>query len=676
MAIDISRVRAVIKQMTLEEKVQFLGCGLSLKTAQSQRFKVFSLLLPDELLFYKPNLSAIGCAFDTQLAKDYGKLCKNLALDAQQLVDGVINLGVIRKPMKPGAETMLAEDPYVVSELADAFIEGAGSVIATNILSGEEAFEDRYMDARAMRELYFKPFETLKSKLAGATVPSGCLNEATLFNCKNFVSLVNELLPQYALLLNEAGSVIDRTESLIAGSTFEIAHAESDMRKVIKDVENGCLDEKRLDNAIERIIYFVASRYEDLKTLQESTLSYDFDKRIARISPVLLKNDGTLPLSPGTRIAVAGDLSKEEFSDLSTFLPTEKNRAHADTVIVFATPQQEDTSVGAAAEKALIAATDAGKKTVLVILSPRPLQTTAILPANAVLYVPKIYFYTFEAIVELLHGFTNPSGKLNVSWAFKEKDYPANLNTRAASRGMFCYESVYNGYRYFNSFKKGLQFPFGHGLSYTKFEYANLKITADFECVWVDYTVKNTGGVAGEHVSFVFCDLEQSPIYGLKSRLGAFSRVQLDKGKETTVRLKIPYERLSCFDAQNDKWVIPGGQLSVKIADSAEHIKISDTVKLPHGTRVTAGLNQKKIPSYYAQDRFAPLGNEIELLLQTSYLKENSEHAHYLDTPSKKKKQALEKTLKKRIQKVLKISHTHFNGLSEYAFDKILKSYT
>ncbi|MCL2061555.1 MAG: glycoside hydrolase family 3 C-terminal domain-containing protein [Firmicutes bacterium] len=672
---DIGRVRAVVSQMTLKEKIRFLGCGLSLKTPSLERLKVFSLKLGEELLFHRPALFALACTFNRELVSAFGEKRAQAAHSEKEIADGAVNLGVIRNPMAQGSEAMFSEDAYITAELAKAYIEGAGAVIGTNILSGEGAYCDRFMDARALNELYAKPFQTVAAQLAGAAIPSGCLNGEPLFGSKQQVQVLKSALADDAFILNEAASVGQKSAAVSTGASLEIGQSEFDLRAIETLVENGQLDERRVDACVERAVWYIARRYEALKKPFDKKPRFDADARAAAQSMVLLKNDGTLPLKAADeKIHIAGNLDKAGAALMEQQLPSSvKLSLHASTALIFA--KAENGRLNAHALKHLSDAAEAGKKTVLVIISPRPAETGGLLSANAVLYVPHVYAATYKAIADVLSGELNPSGKLAVSWAFNQKDYPAAKSDLAAARGnMFCYESVYNGYRYFNSFNQRLQFPFGHGLSYTDFEYSDLNVSAKNEGLDVSFTVKNTGAHNGDTVAFVFCNLDNAPVYGVQNRLAAFARVSLDKGESVSVKLRIELDRLSVYSEETGSFAVLGGKYTVCVASSASDVKLSDTVKVS-GTARAAALTHRQIPSYFGEARFTPLGTEIEAVLKTPLIQKLNPNAAYLARPNHKKAHSLEKSANKKITKAKGTqAHSDFTGLSEFGFSKLLKS--
>lgn len=673
---DIDRVKLVVGQMTLKEKVQFLGCGVGLKTVALNRLKIYSMALADDLLYYKPILSALGCTFDRELMSVYGSISKYHSAEKSLSMDGVINLGVIREPMEEGAGHMLGEDAFLVSELAKAFIDGAGTVIGTNIASGEKAFADRYMDSRALKELYLKPFIDVAKSLGGAVIPSGCLNGEIMSESKEFVAEIVSSLSENAIIINEAGSIIDKVKTLSTDCCFEIGQSSSKDKQLIKLVEDGKLSEKRIDNCIERNIMYFAEHYEKAKKEGKPVKSQiEFDKRVSSESIVMLKNDGVLPLSASnTLFSFCGNVDPEIISVMSSTIKCNITKTGKDGDVVCILAKAENGEFPSSATKLIDASISAGKKTVLFIQSPTPLELPDVVGVNAIFYVPCVYFSTYTAIAEILCGAVNPSGKLNVSWAFKPSDYPAQKNARAYSRGMYCYESVLNGYKYFSTFNAPVRYCFGHGLSYSNFEYTKFKADVIDDVINIEFVVKNNSKIMGSTVAMIFADLpDSSSILGIKTRLIGFARIELDPGENTLVKINKDVDSLVLFDERDNVWIAPGGKYTIKVCESVDNVKASDTVKMPRSSRLDFGLNKKKVSSYYVESNFNPTGTDIEKVVRQPLLQSSNKNENYLLRPDEQEQAKFDKALTKKIRKATKEKDLTcaFTGVSYHGYKKL-----
>lgn len=192
-----------------------------------------------------------------------------------------------------------------------------------------------------------------------------------------------------------------------------------------------------------------------------------------------------------------------------------------------------------------------------------------------------------NALAKVLLGDINPSGKLAESFPKNLMDSPAHKLGEFGIHNKVIYnEGVYVGYRYYDSNNIDVEFPFGHGLSYTTFEYVNLSVThdestiADDVEVRIQVTIKNTGKVYGaETVQIYVADKEASvprPIHELKG----FTKVFLEPGEEQTVELSLYKDSFGFYDVEKHCFVAEAGDFEIQVGSSSRDIRLSETVKL------------------------------------------------------------------------------------------------
>ncbi len=177
-----------------------------------------------------------------------------------------------------------------------------------------------------------------------------------------------------------------------------------------------------------------------------------------------------------------------------------------------------------------------------------------------------------NAIGEVLSGMYNPSGKLSMTWYKDKKDVAPIMDYDILKRGQT--------YRYF---KGETLFPFGYGLSYTKFEYSNLEVDKDVlgkEDISVSFTVKNIGSVKGSEVCQLYGKLLNSPLKSPEKLLLAFERLTLESGEEKRVSLKINAEALKLFDVESQQFFIPKGLAYIFLGYSSEDVRLSKTLHI------------------------------------------------------------------------------------------------
>jgi beta-glucosidase len=201
-----------------------------------------------------------------------------------------------------------------------------------------------------------------------------------------------------------------------------------------------------------------------------------------------------------------------------------------------------------------------------------------------------------QAIANVLFGVINPSGKLPVTFAVTEKDLPhpdlSGMRTTMTSTGLeslpareqphdfsvdYDVEGMMTGYRWFQNKKVAPQFPFGFGLSYTKFVYSELKVAADGSSVSFD--IRNTGDREGDEVAEVYVTLPATSGEPFR-KLAAWKRVTLSPGATQTVIVPIAPLYLSTFTIDKNSWIRLGGDYLIEAGASSEDTPLHQTLHL------------------------------------------------------------------------------------------------
>ncbi|MGZ3821365.1 MAG: glycoside hydrolase family 3 C-terminal domain-containing protein, partial [Mucilaginibacter sp.] len=214
-----------------------------------------------------------------------------------------------------------------------------------------------------------------------------------------------------------------------------------------------------------------------------------------------------------------------------------------------------------------------------------------------------------NAITDVLSGKVNASGKLATTFPIDYKDVPSAKNfpgkeflDQATGEGFrrqvpaeVTYEDgIYVGYRYYNTFKVEPAYEFGFGLSYTTFNYSELKLSsADFKGkIGVTVTVTNTGKVAGKEVAQLYLSAPATKIDKPAIELKAFAKTHLlQPGESQTLSFEILPKDLASFDTQNEDWVAESGSYVVSIGASSKDIK--QTAKFRLGKELIVEKDQK-----------------------------------------------------------------------------------
>lgn len=180
-----------------------------------------------------------------------------------------------------------------------------------------------------------------------------------------------------------------------------------------------------------------------------------------------------------------------------------------------------------------------------------------------------------NALAKVVFGDINPSGKLPMTFPKKLEDSPAHkLGDFPGKNGIAHYnEDIFVGYRYFDTYHVAPQFAFGHGLSYTKFNYSKLNLKVAGEQVKVTLKVKNTGKVAGQEVVQVYVGVPNSEIKRASKELKAFQKISLKAGEEKTVELTLPAEAFQYFNEEKMKWTHEKTNYSIMVGSAADDIR-------------------------------------------------------------------------------------------------------
>ncbi len=193
-----------------------------------------------------------------------------------------------------------------------------------------------------------------------------------------------------------------------------------------------------------------------------------------------------------------------------------------------------------------------------------------------------------EAAVKLLTGAENPGGKLAETWPLRLEDNPSYLNFPGVDDQVNYREDIYIGYRYYDKKDMKVRFPFGHGLSYTRFQYSDLGLDKtsmeDTDSLTVTCKVKNVGKVAGKEAVQLYIR-EKTPFASRPIReLKGFEKIELQPGQEKEVRFTLDKRSFAYYEVKLHDWYVESGEYVVEIGASSRDIRLSADVQI-QGTR-------------------------------------------------------------------------------------------
>lgn len=500
------------------------------------------------------------------------------------------------------------------------------------------------IDERALREIYLRAFEIAVTKAQPATV----MNAYNLVNghyCSENYYLQRKALRDdwgfKGAVISDWGAVNNRVDGLRNGNDLEMPSSGGvNDKKIVDAVMNGDLDESVLDETVDRLLDIILKA----KEIKKQKYTYNIEehneisKQVAAQSMVLLKNeDGILPLKrvEGEKVAVIGGFVEEpryQGSGSSRINPTMmcdgvkafKNSAldvvfakgynpnkkndkdaakliaqacevasSADKVVIFAGLTDSYESEGfdrsnmklPDAHNKLIKAVCAVNKNVIVVLQGgSPVEMPWIDDVKAVLNAYLGGQAVNDAVVDVLTGKCNPCGKLAETYPLCLKDTPTADCYPCSDENVQYRESIFIGYRYYDKMNKAVQFPFGHGLSYTTFEYSELKVKKknlekDEGCT-VTLTVKNTGDTAGAEIVQIYVAKPQSRIFRAPKELKGFTKVYLEAGEEKKVEIELSDRAFKFWNISTKDWCTESGEYKILAGASSRDIRLEETVKI------------------------------------------------------------------------------------------------
>ena len=530
---------------------------------------------------------------------------------------------------------------------------GIGSCIkhfAANNQEIRRMTSDSIVDERALREIYLEAFEiAIKESNPAAVMTS--YNKLNGIYANENEHLLREILRNEwgynGVVVSDWGGDNDRVAALKASSDLEMptSGGETDA-EVVAAVKEGKIAESYVDESVDRLLEMILKASENLKKA-----SREFDKdahhltaqKVAEESIVLLKNnDHLLPLAAKTKVAIVGDFAKDaryqgagssvvnplhvdQILDVIKEYPLSyvgfepgfkrygkksqrlidkavKLAEKADVVLLFCGLDEVTEAEGMdrpnirlpGNQRDLIAALyHTGKKVVLVMECGSVVEMPYVSRVDAIVHAYLSGEAGARAILNVITGKVNPSGKLAESVPFGYADCPSADHFGKSDRTIEYRESIFIGYRYYNSSGAYARIPFGYGLSYTKFAYRDLEITDK----GVKFKVKNIGKVDGKEIAQLYVGKRHSFVFRPRIELKGFVKVALKAGEEK--RVEIPFDEYTFryFDISSKRFETEGGEYQIFVGSSSKDLLL-DGVITKEGTVSVGPYDVEKIRHY------------------------------------------------------------------------------
>lgn len=597
-----------------------------------------------------PVAAALAASWNTNLLYEMGQALADecLALNVDIVLGPGINIK--RSPLCGRNFEYYSEDPLLAGELAAAFISGVQSKgigtslkhFAVNNQETRRFTVDAVVDERTLHEIYLTAFEIAVRKAQPWTVMCA-YNSVNGAYCAENATLLTDILRDRwnyeGFVVSDWGAVHDRVEALRAGLELEMpGPSPHRTQAVVQAVESGDLPLEVLDRAVERLLRVILRAQQTPK----GDTSFDVDahhalaRRLAGEAIVLLKNDRqTLPLRGDERLAVIGqaavtpvfqgggsshinatrvdaplDLLRQRAQvqyaagdpgtavDQAAIAEAVSIAADADVALLFIALPASIESEGydrpdlalTPQQVALIQAVGrANPRTVVVLNNGSAIDMRAWIDDVAAVVEAWLPGQAGAgAVVDILYGDINPSGKLTETFPLRLSDIPAQLNFPGDHNTVRYGEGIFVGYRAFDELERDVLFPFGFGLSYTQFAYSDLRVSSDAfalaQPVEVTCAITNTGPVAGSEVVQLYVHDHEARLRRPPKELKAFAKVALDPGETRTVTFTLDERAFSYYDPSYGQWVAEAGTFDILVGCSSADIRLSESVTLTEGT--------------------------------------------------------------------------------------------
>lgn len=265
-----------------------------------------------------------------------------------------------------------------------------------------------------------------------------------------------------------------------------------------------------------------------------------------------------------------------------------------------------------------------GKKVIVIINSGSVMETASWRDrVDAILVAWQPGIEGGNSVADILTGKVNPSGKLTMTWPIAAVDHPSTANF-AKEYDMYTYknmegwgkgnipgvdfsnheEDIYVGYRYFDTFKKEVAYPFGFGLSYTTFEMGKPSVKANGNNIEVSVNIKNTGKVAGKQVAQVYVTAPKGAYEKPAKELKTFGKTrELKPGESQTLKMTLEKRDLASFDEANSQWKVDAGNYLFQVGTDVESIKGTATLKVAEYTEKTSSACAPNVQLNYLKQK-------------------------------------------------------------------------
>jgi beta-glucosidase len=552
----------------------------------------------------------------------------------------------------------------VINGLQSLGIGASLKHFACNNSEVERTTMDSIVDERTLREIYLLGFERAIRQSDPWTVMSSynVLNHVQASqNGWLLTKILRDEWEYEGVVISDWHGIKDRPASIVAGNDLDMPESAARKQRLLSALKDSRVPMSLIDRSCRRVLRLIAkTRQRSAPVVVDLVAQHALARRFAAESLVLLKNDDSvLPIDPGatTHIAIVGAAAVKpviQGSGSATVaasqvdIPLEELRAAAgknvrldyfqgygersqqndelrqaavagaaaaQVAIIFVHTDQDedgegadrtDLRLGAGQDELISAIAATGTRVIVVLASPDAVVMPWLGEVDAVVGT----FFAGQgmagAVADILFGKDNPSGKLTVTFPRRLEDTPAYLSYPGENGRHHYAEGIYVGYRYFDKRNIEPLFPFGFGLSYTKFSYANLRIEKaeirDQEPLSLSFDLTNVGSVTGKEICQIYLHWPSSKVHRAVNELKVFRKIKLEPGQSKNITIDIAPRELQYFDTGHGCWLLEGGDLVVRVGSSSREIHLAKSVRCVPRAAPRRKLSPDSQPKFILED--------------------------------------------------------------------------
>ena len=583
-----------------------------------------------------PPAAGMACSWNPELVERVGEAMGEECIQEQVAVILGPGVNIKRNPLGGRCFEYWSEDPYLAGHTAVGIVKGVQSKgVGTSLkhFAANNQETDRLrisatISPRAMREIYLPAFEYIVKTAQPWTVMCSYNKINGVFSSQNRWLLTDVLRGEWGfkgIVMSDWGAVSDRVAALNAGLNLEMPPSNTD-DQIVAAAKDGRIPAAQLDEMAQGMIDLVTKAR---PAMSRDGYRYDVDahnevaRQAAVESMVLLKNeDATLPVAKGAKIAVIGEFARTPRyqgagsslinpTKLTSFLDALEERGvaadfapgftlddaaqdpalteqavtaaqQADVVLLFLGLPAAYESEGfdrttldiPAKQVEVLDAVAAANPNVAVVLSNGSVVS---LPwrgrAKAILETWLLGQAGGAALADVIFGDETPSGKLAQTIIDDVNDDPSAMNWPGEEGRVDYGEGVFVGYRYYDTFRKQVTYPFGYGLSYATFDVHDATVAKTGpRTAEVTVTVTNTSDVAGAETVQVYVAPPKAKVARPVHELKGFAKVALEPGESKNVTIALDDRAFAYWSERFDDWHVEGGTYTVEIGVSSRDI--------------------------------------------------------------------------------------------------------